>query len=74
MGVRAYHSSPRSTPVPTAWTHVEVPNDTWHERHTFTCFGFPIFMEEDMQQIAKGLTKEMEAYFMNRHLATGWAR
>jgi dTDP-4-amino-4,6-dideoxygalactose transaminase len=52
------------------YTQVEVPNAIWHESHTFTCFGYPTFTEEDMQQIAKGLTKVIEAYSRKRHLST----
>jgi hypothetical protein len=52
------------------YTQVEVPNALWHESHTFTCFGYPTFTEEDMRQIAKGLTKVIEAYSRKRHLIT----
>ncbi len=41
---------------------VEVPNARWHESHTFTCFAFPTFGEEDMKQIAAGLVKVIKAY------------
>ena len=52
------------------YTHVDVPNALWHESHTFTCFAYPTFTGEDMQQIAKGLTKVIEAYSKKRHLIT----
>ncbi len=41
---------------------VDVPNARWHESHTFTCFAYPTFSEEDMQQIAAGLVKVIHAY------------
>jgi dTDP-4-amino-4,6-dideoxygalactose transaminase len=41
---------------------VEVPNALWHESHTFTCFAYPTFSEEDMKQIAAGLVKVIKAY------------
>ncbi len=44
------------------YSAVEVPNARWHESHTFTCFAFPTFSEEDMEQIAAGLVKTIKAY------------
>lgn len=41
---------------------VDVPNARWHESHTFTCFAFPTYSEEDMTQIAGALVKVIEAY------------
>ncbi len=41
---------------------VEVPNARWHEKHTFTCFAFPTFSEDDMKQIAAALVKVIKAY------------
>jgi dTDP-4-amino-4,6-dideoxygalactose transaminase len=41
---------------------VQVPNALWHEKHTFTCFAYPTFTEDDMHQIAAGLVKVIEAY------------
>jgi len=41
---------------------VEVPNAVWHESHTFTCFAYPTFEEEDMKQIAAALVKVIRAY------------
>jgi dTDP-4-amino-4,6-dideoxygalactose transaminase len=46
----------------TDYSRVEVPNSLWHESHTFTCFAYPTFDEEDMQQIADALTKVIKAY------------
>jgi dTDP-4-amino-4,6-dideoxygalactose transaminase len=44
------------------YSKVAVPNSFWHESHTFTCFAYPTFDEEDMQQIAGALTKVIKAY------------
>jgi len=44
------------------FSKVEVPNARWHETHTFTCFAFPTFSEEDMQQIAAALVKVVKAF------------
>ena len=41
---------------------VRVPNALWHEKHTFTCFAYPTFTEDDMRQIAAGLVKVIKAY------------
>jgi len=41
---------------------VEVPNARWHESHTFTCFAFPTYSEEDVRQIAAGLLKVIKAF------------
>ncbi len=41
---------------------VHVPNALWHETHTFTCFGYPTYTAEDMQQIAGAIVKVIRAY------------
>ena len=41
---------------------MEVPNARWYEIHTFTCFAFPTYTEEDMKQIANALVKVILAY------------
>lgn len=41
---------------------VRVPNALWHRDHTFTCFAYPTFTEEDMRQIANALVKVIKAY------------
>lgn len=43
-------------------SRVEVPNARWHETHTFTCFAFPTYTEDDMRQIAAALVKVIRAY------------
>ena len=46
----------------TDYSNVDVPNAVWHEAHTFTCFAFPTYSEEDMHQIAAALVKVIQAY------------
>lgn len=43
-------------------SRVEIPNALWHQDHTFTCFAYPTFSEEDMKQIADALVKVIKAY------------
>ena len=49
-------------PASVDYSRVEVPNAIWHEQHTFTCFAYPTFTEEDMHQIAAALVKVIKAY------------
>ena len=44
------------------YSRVEVPNALWHETHTFTCFAYPTYSEENMHQIAAALLKVIDAY------------
>jgi dTDP-4-amino-4,6-dideoxygalactose transaminase len=41
---------------------VDVPNALWHQDHTFTCFAYPSYTEDDMKQIAAALVKVIKAY------------
>jgi len=43
-------------------SRVEVPNARWHEKHTFTCFAYPTYTEEDMKQIAAAIVKVIQHY------------
>jgi len=52
------YTDPRSVD----YSKVEVPNALWHETHTFTCFAYPSFIEEDMHQIARAIVKVIKAY------------
>jgi len=49
-------------PTSVDYAQVEVPNALWHQDHTFTCFAFPTFAEEDCQQIGQALVKVIKAY------------
>jgi dTDP-4-amino-4,6-dideoxygalactose transaminase len=51
-----------SSPESVDYSKVDVPNARWHEKHTFTCFGFPTSTGEDMGQIAEAIEKVIRAY------------
>ncbi len=51
-----------TTPESVDYSKVEVPNARWHEKHTFTCFAYPTFTEDDMKQIGNALVKVIKAY------------
>jgi dTDP-4-amino-4,6-dideoxygalactose transaminase len=57
-----FRSQEYATPSSVDYSHVEVPNAQWHEKHTFTCFAYPTFTEDDMHQIAGALVKVIQAY------------
>jgi len=44
------------------YSNVQAPNAVWHRDHTFTCFAYPTFTEDDMRQIAHALVKVIKAY------------
>jgi dTDP-4-amino-4,6-dideoxygalactose transaminase len=44
------------------YSQVEVPNAVWHQSHTFTCFAFPTYSEDDCGQIGQALAKVIRAY------------
>ncbi len=43
------------------YSKVDVPNAVWHQSHTFTCFAYPTFSEEDCRQIGEALAKVIRA-------------
>ena len=57
-----FDSKEYATPASVDYAKVEVPNALWHETHTFTCFAFPTYSQEDMYQIANALVKVIKAY------------
>ncbi len=57
-----FTSKEYTDPESVDYRKVEVPNAIWHESHTFTCFAFPTFTEEDMNQIADALEKVIFAF------------
>jgi dTDP-4-amino-4,6-dideoxygalactose transaminase len=57
-----FTSSEYTHPQSVDYTNVAVPNARWHESHTFTCFAYPSFTVEDMEQIANALEKVIGAY------------
>jgi dTDP-4-amino-4,6-dideoxygalactose transaminase len=57
-----FSSKEYADPASVDYTKVDVPNARWHEAHTFTCFAYPTYTEEDMKQIAAALVKVIQAY------------
>jgi dTDP-4-amino-4,6-dideoxygalactose transaminase len=57
-----FRSAEYTKPGSADYTKVEVPNALWHEKHTFTCFAFPTYTEENCQEIAAALVKVIQAY------------
>ncbi|MGI6356039.1 MAG: DegT/DnrJ/EryC1/StrS family aminotransferase [Lentisphaeria bacterium] len=57
-----FNSKEYTTPSSVDYSKVEVPNARWHEKSTFTCFAYPTFTPEDMEQIANALVKVIKAY------------
>jgi len=57
-----FTSKEYTNPDSVDYTKVEVPNAVWHQSHTFTCFAFPTFSEEDCEQIGRALAKVIKAY------------
>ncbi|MGI6461662.1 MAG: DegT/DnrJ/EryC1/StrS family aminotransferase [Candidatus Hydrogenedentales bacterium] len=57
-----FTSKEYATPSSVDYSTVDVPNAVWHQDHTFTCFAFPTFTEDDMHQIANALVKVIKAY------------
>ncbi len=57
-----FKSREYTDPASVDYSKVEVPNALWHEDHTFTCFAFPTYSEDDMRQIAAALLKVIDHY------------
>ena len=57
-----FKSKEYTNPESVDYSKVDVPNAIWHENHTFTCFAYPTFSEEDMEQIADAIEKVIIAY------------
>jgi len=57
-----FTSKEYTNPASADYSKVEVPNAVWHQGHTFTCFAYPTFTEDDMHQVANALTKVIKAY------------
>ena len=57
-----FKSKEYTNPESVDYSKVEVPNALWHQSHTFTCFAFPTYTEEDCRQISNALAKVIEAY------------
>ena len=57
-----FTSKEYTDPESVDYSKVEVPNAVWHQSHTFTCFAFPTYTEEDCRQIGRALAKVIKAY------------
>ncbi len=57
-----FESKEYTNPEAIEFGKVDIPNARWHEQHTFTCFPFPTFTEDDMKQIAQAIVKVIKAY------------
>ena len=57
-----FKSKEYTNPESVDYSKVEVPNAVWHQSHTFTCFAFPTYTEEDCRQIGDALVKVIKAY------------
>ena len=56
-----FKSKEYTNPESVDYNKVEVPNAVWHQSHTFTCFAFPTYTEEDCRQIGRALAKVIKA-------------
>ncbi len=57
-----FKSKEYASPKSVDYSKVEVPNAIWHQSHTFTCFAFPTYSEDDCRQIGAALAKVIKAY------------
>lgn len=57
-----FKSEEYATPASVDYRQVQVPNALWHETHTFTCFAFPTFSEEDCRQVGNAVAKVIRAF------------
>jgi hypothetical protein len=57
-----FKSKEYADPASVDYKKVKVPNAIWHQAHTFTCFAFPTFSEENCRQIGAALRKVIRAY------------
>jgi dTDP-4-amino-4,6-dideoxygalactose transaminase len=57
-----FKSTEYTNPGSVDYNKVEVPNAVWHQSHTFTCFAFPTYSEDDCRQIGDALVKVISAY------------
>ena len=58
----SFKSKEYADPQSIDYKSVDVPNARWHENHTFTCFAFPTYTEENCEQIGDALRKIISAF------------
>jgi dTDP-4-amino-4,6-dideoxygalactose transaminase len=61
-----FRSREYAEPASVDYAQVRVPNALWHETHTFTCFAFPTYSEENCFQVARAIEKVIEAFSKRR--------
>ena len=57
-----FTSKEYTDPKSADYSEINVPNASWHEKHTFTCFAFPTYTAENCEQIGNALRKVILAY------------
>jgi len=57
-----FKSKEYADPASVDYSKVQVPNAYWHETHTFTCFAYPTFSEEDCRQVGNAVAKVIRAF------------
>jgi dTDP-4-amino-4,6-dideoxygalactose transaminase len=57
-----FKSKEYTDPESVDYSKVHVPNATWHQSHTFTCFAFPTFEPTHAEQVGLALAKVIQAY------------
>jgi len=57
-----FRSREYTDPTSVDYEAVSVPNAVWHQGHTFTCFAFPTYTEDDCRQIGGALRKVIQAH------------
>jgi dTDP-4-amino-4,6-dideoxygalactose transaminase len=69
-----FFSKEYTDPASIDYGNVSVPHAMWHETHTFTCFAYPTYSEQDMCQIAEALTKVIRWYAKDSAREPGFAQ
>ncbi len=57
-----FTSSEYTDPESVLYQNVDVPNAIWHQTHTFTCFAYPTFTDENCKQIGDALVKVIKHF------------
>jgi len=57
-----FRSKEYTDPASVDYSKVDIPNALWHQDHTFTCFAYPTYTEDDCEQIGNAIKKVILAY------------
>jgi dTDP-4-amino-4,6-dideoxygalactose transaminase len=57
-----FRSKEYADPASVDYSKVDIPNALWHQDHTFTCFAYPTYTEDDCEQIGNAIKKVILAY------------